>query len=85
MVRYATQGDLEENLTKRLLADSDIGRRCPNLKVDGMGPYCGRGLEKKREISEQRREICDNSSLQLWCLDGKRYSKCIWYNGEPLE
>lgn len=77
MVRYATFKDLEKKLTHKLLSESNPQDRCPNLKIDCQGPYCGRDLKEGEDILEQRRMVCDNYSLQLWCLDKARYNICI--------
>ncbi|MDP3027249.1 MAG: hypothetical protein Q8N63_06070 [Nanoarchaeota archaeon] len=77
MVRYATFKDLEKKLTHKLLSESNPQDRCPNLKIDRQGPYCGRDLKEGEKILEQRRMVCDNYSLQLWCLDKTRYNICI--------
>jgi len=85
MVRHTTREDLEKDLTSKLLSESNPQNRCPNLKIDSTGPYCCRDLNDGEGISDQRRIICDNYSLQLWCLDKARCNICIWYNGEPFE
>lgn len=84
MVRYATREDLEKDLTRKLLSKSNPQDRCPNLRVDNRGPYCSRELKEDEDISEQRRMVCDNYSLQLWCLDKTRCNTCIWYKGESF-
>ena len=84
MARPTTPEDLEKNLTNKLLNESNLENKCPNLKVDKIGPYCNRDLKEGEPPSKQRREICDNASLQLWCLDKDRYNICIWYKGEPF-
>lgn len=59
--------------------------RCPHIKRDlGGRPYCGKDLAEGAEPNEVRRMVCDVYSLQLWCLDGVRYDKCIFYQGESL-
>lgn len=85
MIKITTRNDLERDLTKKLLDDNNTEDRCPNLQTDNHGPYCARDLEEGEIISERRRRICDNASLQLWCLDKDRYNLCIWYNGEPFD
>lgn len=61
--------------------DSDPKTHCPHLKVDSDSPYCGRGLDPhKDDILEQRRDVCDHASLQLWCLN-EGHEKCNWYKG----
>jgi len=82
MVRYTTREDLEKKLTNKLLSESNPQDRCPNLRIDNQGPYCGRDLKEGEKISEQRRMVCGNYSLQLYCLDKNRCSICIWYQGE---
>lgn len=84
MVRYTTHKDLEKKLTIKLLSGSNPGDRCKNLRTDSEGPYCSRDLKEGGKISEQRRIICDNYSLQLYCLDKIRCNICIWYQGEPF-
>jgi hypothetical protein len=85
MVRPTTLQDLEKELTDDLLGKSNPLDRCPNLKADNSGPYCGRDLKEGEAILDQRRAVCDNYSLQLWCLDNTRCSICLWYKGEPFE
>jgi len=85
MVRITTPQDLEKELTTELLSKSNPSERCPNLKADNSGPYCGRDLNEGEAILTQRRAICDNYSLQFWCLDKTRCSVCLWYNDEPFE
>ena len=77
MVRYATCKDLEKKLTHKLLSESNPQDRCPNLRIDNQGPYCGRDLKKGGKILGQRRIVCDDYSLQLWCLDKTRCNVCI--------
>jgi hypothetical protein len=76
--------DLDDDLREELLFQSPIEYRCPHLRRDRKGCYCGMDLKIGGDISDERRRICDNASLQLWCLDKDRYSLCIWYRGEPF-
>jgi hypothetical protein len=85
MVRQTTLEDLEEDLRKQLLTESNPNYRCPNLKINNKGAYCGRDFMEGEKVSSERRRICDNASLQLWCLDKDRYAICIWYKGEPFK
>ena len=71
-------------LIEDLLAETPPEKRCPYLVVDNTGPYCSKDLQGN-EISEQRRLVCSSASLQLWCLDKSRVTKCIWYNGESFK
>ena len=84
MVRLTTPEDLVKDLTDQLISESDPKNRCPNFGIDSKGPYCARSLVPGEIISDQRRMICDNYSLQLWCLDRDRFNVCIWYRGEPF-
>jgi len=84
MVRATTPKDLQGDLTLELLAGSNPEDRCPNFRTDSIGPYCGRDLIQGEKITDERRGVCDNISLQLWCLDKDRYNICIWYQGEPF-
>jgi len=84
MVRQTTLEDLNRDLTLELLTESQPEDRCPHFKIDSQGPYCSRDLRDGEEIANIRRRICDNASLQLWCLDNERYHLCIWYKGEPF-
>ena len=85
MVRQTTLEDLRLDLRDKLLAERDIRNECPNLRTDSKGPYCGRDLTEGQNISDERRRICDNYSLQLWCLDRDKFHVCIWYQGEPFK
>lgn len=85
MVKYTTREDLVKGLTQRLLSESSPQERCPNLRTDNQSPYCGRDLKEGEDILEQRRMVCDNYSLQLWCLDKTKFNICIWYQGELFE
>jgi len=61
--------------------------RCPHLRRDSKSPYCANGLQPEGFVSDQRRIVCDSISLQLWCLDKERCSKCAYFidNGEFKE
>ena len=54
-----------------------------DIRKDEKGPYCSKNLTTD-EISEVRRMVCDIYSLQLWCLNGENYKKCIFYQGEKI-
>lgn len=71
------------NLALTLLNETPKDKKCPNLRSDRRGIYCGKDLEKGKEISDRRRLVCDTYSLQIWCLEG--YSRCMFYKGESLE
>lgn len=73
----------KSSLVSELLSSVSEQDRCEHLRVDEIGPYCVKDFEQGM-ITEQRRDICDTYSLQLWCLDKKRCVKCIWYQGEPF-
>jgi hypothetical protein len=74
----------ELSLAERLFLESTENSRCPNLRRDQLGVYCARDLKSGEKIIQGRRNVCDHISLRLWCLDKGRYSKCIWYQGEPF-
>lgn len=82
MVRNTTPEDRERDFLRDLIDKVEIRERCPHLRVDEQGAYCSRDLQG--EVTEQRRLVCDKYSLQLWCLDKSRCSKCIWYQGESF-
>jgi len=72
----------ELSLAEELFLESNEKKRCPHIRRDEGGVYCARDLKQGEIIVSDRRNICDHLSLQLWCLDRKRYSKCIFYQGE---
>jgi hypothetical protein len=73
-------------LIRELFGESAGKAHCPNIGRDEHGrPYCAKGLTYGDNIPESHRRICDTASLQLWCLDKRRYIKCIFFNGEPFE
>ena len=79
MVRkIGNQERIQLLLIEGLFEKVPVGDRCPHLKKDNIGPYCSKDL-KRTMISESRRVVCGNASLQLYCLDKSRFSKCIWY------
>lgn len=47
--------------------------RCPYIRYDGSTCFC---------CAVNSSEVCDTASLQLWCLDGERYHKCLFYPKE---
>lgn len=73
-----------ERFTLNLIKESLPENRCPHFRTDDKGPYCGKNLGEGEDISDKRRMVCDNYSLQLWCLDKERCDKCIVYRGEPI-
>ncbi|MGC9309359.1 MAG: hypothetical protein ACP5D2_01540 [Candidatus Nanoarchaeia archaeon] len=81
MVRNATP---YEKFQHDLIARTREEERCKYFRVDDDGPYCNKGLKEGEKISERRRMICDNFSLQLWCLDKARCHKCLYYQGAYL-
>lgn len=74
----------ETALVKKLLAEVEEDRRCPNLRVDSEGPFCAKDWNQGETIKDERRYLCDTASLQLWCLDIERCEKCIYYKGEEI-
>ncbi len=73
-----------ERFQLKLIEQTPSEERCPYLRSDSDGPYCGRNLQENTHISNSRRMVCDCASLQLWCLDKERALKCIFYQGEPF-
>ena len=75
------------NLTRltieELFKDSRRIEKCPHIRKDDIGPYCGKGFAEGSEIKETRRMICDVASLQLWCLTPD-YGRCIYFQGEEI-
>ena len=72
--------DLKQ-LVDELFEGVSVADRCPFIKKDELGPYCAHDLLTAEPIGESRRLVCDVYSLQLWCLDKERCSKCIHYTG----
>lgn len=56
--------------------------RCDFLRKDNCSYYCSNGLKEGDVISNERRNVCDHFSLQLWCLSKSNCQNCIWYNGK---
>lgn len=77
--------DLEkriEELIDKLFKENSGKPSCPNIRRDEKGPYCSKDMESENpELG--RRLVCDNISLQLWCLN-KDYQKCIHYQGKEF-
>lgn len=73
----------EDRLVEELFSDSKRKYKCPFIRRDSEGAYCGRGLVSGEEIVGARRSVCDVISLQMWCLSGS-YRKCIFYKGESF-
>jgi len=77
--------NLRLKIIEELLRETPERKRCPYIRIDDTGPYCSKDL-KGNEISETRRMVCDISSLQLWCLDIREATRCIYYQDEePLD
>ena len=76
---------VKENLVNLLLSEVSVSDRCPDLKVDEAGPYCGHELPQGKTPCETRRNVCDTYSLQLWCLRKDDFNKCIYHQGEPFK
>jgi len=74
----------QARLVQELFSQADLPNCCPFIKRDAQGPYCAKGLEGGTRVTSERRGVCDTDSLQLWCLDPERYSKCSTYNGESF-
>jgi len=72
-------------LIEKLFRETAQEKRCPYLRRDKISAYCSKDIQEMEEINEQRRNVCDSSSLQLWCLDINRCPTCIWYQGEKFE
>lgn len=73
-----------ERLTHELVQETPQEDRCPHLRIDSQGPYCGKSLAANASTTEARRMVCDHYSLQLFCLTKDRHQLCIFYNEEPL-
>ena len=65
--------------TRREIADLvnsvPTKKRCQYLRMDKLGPYCGKDFKGK--ITNERRMVCDGFSLQLYCLS--EHGKCCFY------
>lgn len=71
-------------LTLELLAATPLSEdRCPHLRESPDGCWCASGSFSEPPKAA-RRLVCDNMSLQLWCLDKKSFAKCIFYK-DPSE
>jgi len=75
--------DKTQAFAENLISAVPLENRCPHLRTNDEGPYCGKGMIGNG-VSEERRAVCDNYSLQLWCLDRGRCVKCLWYQGEKF-
>ena len=75
---------MTDTLVEELFEECPKRDRCPHIRKDKSGPYCARDLNKGMSVLQERRNVCCYASLQLWCLDKDRFSKCIWYQGEPF-
>tara|TARA_Y100000310_G_scaffold18214_1_gene17951 strand:- start:1306 stop:1551 length:246 start_codon:yes stop_codon:yes gene_type:complete len=73
-----------EQLVEKLLSDVPEKNRCPDIRKDEIGTYCGHNLKEKEEVCDIRRMICGTASLQFWCLNKKGYKTCIYHKGYPL-
>ena len=73
-----------KDLTDELFEQSRKDERCPHIRRDGGGAYCARDLKEGEEIPLYRRCVCDNASLQLWCLTKQDWTRCIFFKGEPF-
>ena len=53
---------------------------CPHIRHDEQGCWCNSPwFDNLRASREDRQEVCDSASLQLWCLDGERAHLCIFF------
>ncbi|HTU22497.1 MAG TPA: hypothetical protein VMG10_30950 [Gemmataceae bacterium] len=71
-VREDRQGNAV-NLVRELWEQSAPEKRCPHIRYNGSKCRCAAVDEREAEM------VCDVYSLQLWCLDGERYPKCLFY------
>jgi hypothetical protein len=71
--------DPAQVLIDQLFSDAEVRGKCPFVKRDRSGAYCGKGFVG-RSVSEERRNVCNIDSLQSWCLGG-HYRDCVFYNG----
>jgi len=83
--RLLTLEEKNKELIEQLFREANLKEGCPHIRRDSISPYCSKGLEEPRLPGVSRRSVCDTASLQLWCLDPKRYQKCIWYNNENFD
>ena len=60
-------------LTRELWEQSSPEGRCPHGGYNGTRCRCAAVEEASAEL------VCDTASLQLCCLDGERYPKCLFY------
>lgn len=60
-------------LIRELWEQSAPAHRCPHVSYDGVRCRCAAVDDSAADL------VCDTASLQLWCLDGERYSLCIFY------
>lgn len=65
------------DLIRELWEGSSAPHRCPHVSYNGQRCRCGAVDERSAEL------VCDTASLQLWCLDGERYPKCIFFKERP--
>ncbi len=72
-----------ERLALQLMNDTPKDNRCPHLREDGQGPYCGNN-HTSGNVEDIRRTVCDTASLQLWCLEATYAPKCTYYKNGPL-
>ena len=83
---YGSMQETTQALVEELFSGSFKNERCPHIKRDATGPYCGKGLVNNTEISDTRRMVCDTASLQLWCLNPNQgHKRCIYFRGESLD
>ena len=81
MVRFRNKQELFED---KLFRETEDGARCPWVRRDCQGAYCGKDLQEGKPISQYRRMACDSTSLQVVCLDKEKYPKCIYFQGESF-
>jgi len=72
-VRAQSQGGAVLDLVRELWDASAPEKRCPHVGYHGGKCRCAAVDEGAAEM------VCDTASLQLWCLDGERYPKCLFY------
>ena len=76
--------EVKDKLVNLLLSEVSVPDRCPDLRIDNIGPYCNHNLQEGKIPEETRRLVCDTYSLQLWCLRKDDFNKCIYHQGNPF-
>src|SRR5262249_36354258 len=57
---------------------AELPHACPYVNHDERGCFC---LSPTLPEEAERYTPCDTASLQLWCLDEERYTRCHFYPG----